>query len=167
MVGWSLCKVENVHGAETITYQIQRKLKELGYDPGPIDGIWGKRTKLAMQLYQKKHGIHLTERPDGATLKSLGIDPKKMMAPEKENNVFSKDYKKCVSQIAAEIAKDYNFQAGWIKGTNKWHARIVHTRIKTLITSEGTPNEVFDLMDSLTGTTNYLQESHDRCDQYK
>lgn len=36
---------------------IQTKLKQLGYDPGPIDGIYGSKTTAAVKLFQSKAGI--------------------------------------------------------------------------------------------------------------
>ena len=53
--------------------QIQKKLKELGYDPGQVDGIYGENTKKAVIAFQKAKG----RNPDGIagpqTLKALGI----------------------------------------------------------------------------------------------
>ena len=34
---------------------IQQRLCNLGFDPGPIDGIIGPRTKTAIEAFQKKH----------------------------------------------------------------------------------------------------------------
>ncbi|MBC8167211.1 MAG: peptidoglycan-binding protein, partial [Bryobacteraceae bacterium] len=34
---------------------IQMRLRNLGFDPGPIDGIVGPQTKAAIQGFQKKH----------------------------------------------------------------------------------------------------------------
>lgn len=34
---------------------LQRSLKSSGFDPGPIDGIWGPKTEAAYQRYQKAH----------------------------------------------------------------------------------------------------------------
>jgi len=53
---------------------IQRALKNAGHDPGPIDGIIGKRTLGAVQAYQKEKGLaigNLTYE----TLDSLGVKP--------------------------------------------------------------------------------------------
>ncbi|MDQ5944378.1 MAG: hypothetical protein QG658_445 [Patescibacteria group bacterium] len=36
---------------------IQTKLKQLGYDPGPIDGIYGTKTTGAVKLFQSRAGI--------------------------------------------------------------------------------------------------------------
>lgn len=40
---------------------IQRRLAELGLDPGPIDGIIGKKTKSTLKVFQRLHGL----KPDG------------------------------------------------------------------------------------------------------
>ena len=41
---------------------MQTRLKELGYDPGKLDGIYGKNTAAAVALYQQDHGIKLAEK---------------------------------------------------------------------------------------------------------
>ena len=35
----------------------QRLLKQLGFDAGAVDGLWGKRTKSALRLWQEKAGL--------------------------------------------------------------------------------------------------------------
>ncbi|NIV98655.1 hypothetical protein GWN26_05700, partial [Candidatus Saccharibacteria bacterium] len=45
-------------------YQVQKKLKELGYDPGAIDGIWGKKTTSAIRRFQRDNGLHVTGQLD-------------------------------------------------------------------------------------------------------
>jgi uncharacterized protein (TIGR02594 family) len=37
--------------------KIQRALKSQGYDPGPLDGIWGRLTMAAVQAFQTKNGL--------------------------------------------------------------------------------------------------------------
>jgi hypothetical protein len=39
------------------TREIQAALVELGYDPGPIDGIWGKQTRSAVKAFQRDAGL--------------------------------------------------------------------------------------------------------------
>jgi peptidoglycan hydrolase-like protein with peptidoglycan-binding domain len=40
----------------------QRCLAELGYHPGPIDGILGRRTTAALKAFQKDHDLHADGR---------------------------------------------------------------------------------------------------------
>jgi peptidoglycan hydrolase-like protein with peptidoglycan-binding domain len=47
--------------------QAQTALKEKGHDPGPIDGIHGRRTSAALRSYQKAENIKVTGRLDGET----------------------------------------------------------------------------------------------------
>ena len=42
----------------------QVSLFYLGFNPGPIDGILGPRTRAALIAYQKKRGIPVTGRLD-------------------------------------------------------------------------------------------------------
>ena len=59
----------------------QEKLKDKGYDPGPIDGIWGPRTAAAVSEYQRKEKMTVTNRLDPETLGKLEVAPKKPQSP--------------------------------------------------------------------------------------
>lgn len=52
---------------------VQRKLLELGYYPGPVNGINGPRTQKAIKEFQKDHGLAVDGIPGPKTLKSLGF----------------------------------------------------------------------------------------------
>lgn len=39
--------------------KIQKQLAQKGYDPGPIDGIWGRRTDAAVRSFQEKFGLEV------------------------------------------------------------------------------------------------------------
>ena len=49
----------------------QLYLDELGYEPGPIDGQTGKRTKLAVQTFQHDHHLPVTGEIDRETLELI------------------------------------------------------------------------------------------------
>jgi hypothetical protein len=51
--------------------QAQELLKEAGFNPGPIDGILGPRTRKALGRYQASHGLPETGVLDEATQESL------------------------------------------------------------------------------------------------
>lgn len=54
-------------------YQAQKRLKELGYDPGAIDGIWGKKTTTAIKRFQQDNGLPVTGQLDKQTRAELII----------------------------------------------------------------------------------------------
>jgi hypothetical protein len=54
-------------------YQAQQRLKTLGYDPGPIDGVLGKMTKKAVQQFQQNSVLDVTGSLDEPTLEKLEI----------------------------------------------------------------------------------------------
>lgn len=56
-----------------IVYQAQKRLNDLAYDPGPIDGIWGSQTKAAIKKYQSDHGLSETGELDSKTKMKLGL----------------------------------------------------------------------------------------------
>jgi len=53
--------------------QSQERLKAVGFDPGPIDGVMGQRTRDALRLYQETRSLPVTGELDDATFKALGI----------------------------------------------------------------------------------------------
>lgn len=40
----------------------QRALRDLGHQPGPIDGVVGPRTQAALMSYQRSEGLPITGR---------------------------------------------------------------------------------------------------------
>lgn len=57
--------------------EAQMKLKDSGFDPGPIDGILGRRTGKALRDFQESHNLKATGRLDSKT--------KQMLMASKEN----------------------------------------------------------------------------------
>lgn len=51
--------------------QVQGRLKQAGFDPGPVDGLWGRATLAAWNRFQTQAGLPLTDRMDAATLDRL------------------------------------------------------------------------------------------------
>ena len=64
---------ESKRGAEHPVAAIQSQLTDFGYDPGPIDGIWGEKTCKALKAYQKDNGLSVSCRIDNRTVAALGI----------------------------------------------------------------------------------------------
>ena len=54
-------------------YEAQKILKDLGYDAGPLDGMWGKSTQSAIKKYQKAHSLAETGLLDKQTKEYLGV----------------------------------------------------------------------------------------------
>jgi len=55
-------------------YQIQIKLKDLGYNPGPLDGIWGQKTEEAVKGFQRDNGLAATGEIDQGTKAKLDFE---------------------------------------------------------------------------------------------
>ena len=69
---------------DPIVEQVQKKLTELGYDPGPVDGKMGKKTAAAIKSFQKDNNLSETGKIDEATLAKFGLKaPKAEAAPKK------------------------------------------------------------------------------------
>jgi peptidoglycan hydrolase-like protein with peptidoglycan-binding domain len=55
------------------------RLKEFGFDPGPVDGMFTAQTQEAVRAFQARYGLPvsgLLDRPTREELK-LGVDPKR------------------------------------------------------------------------------------------
>ena len=50
-----------------VIYQAQKKLKRLGYNPGPLDGIWGPKTQKAIKKFQQDNSLLVTGNLDEQT----------------------------------------------------------------------------------------------------
>jgi peptidoglycan hydrolase-like protein with peptidoglycan-binding domain len=51
--------------------EVQRRLRQLGYRPGPVDGLFGPRTRAATTWFQYKHGLRTSGRINRYTLAVL------------------------------------------------------------------------------------------------
>lgn len=65
------------------TIDIQRSLKTLGYDPGPLDGIRGRLTMRAIREYQADHGLVVDGIVGPQT--ALSLNPS-LPAPDAKDN---------------------------------------------------------------------------------
>lgn len=57
----------------SLNRQIQRALRDRGYDPGPIDNVIGTKTKAALVKFQKDNGLPVGNL-DMQTMKALGVN---------------------------------------------------------------------------------------------
>jgi CspA family cold shock protein len=53
--------------------QIQQRLAELGYDPGPANGVMSPRTIAAIKAFRSAHGLILYAGPSPALARALGV----------------------------------------------------------------------------------------------
>lgn len=51
--------------------EIQRRLAGLGFDPGPADGLMGRRTREAIRAFQRREGLAADGRPGAQVLSRL------------------------------------------------------------------------------------------------
>jgi peptidoglycan hydrolase-like protein with peptidoglycan-binding domain len=56
-----------------IAREIQDRLKALGYNPGPIDGLWGATTQAAFTAFAQKHRLPSDRLSPEATKRLLGM----------------------------------------------------------------------------------------------
>ena len=54
--------------------QAQQKLRDDGYDPGPVDGKMGPQTRHAVKKFQQAKDLKASGRLDRQTVAALGIE---------------------------------------------------------------------------------------------
>ncbi len=52
----------------------QQNLADRGYDPGPVDGMWGSRTSAALRNFERDQNLQADGRPDPQSLAALGVE---------------------------------------------------------------------------------------------
>lgn len=50
---------------------VQEALRTQGFNPGPVDGVYGAKTRIAIQEYEKKSGLAVTGEIGGVILAAL------------------------------------------------------------------------------------------------
>lgn len=55
--------------------QMQSKLHELNYDPGPADGMMGSRTTNAIRAFERENGLKIAGRPTIGVLEAIRNKP--------------------------------------------------------------------------------------------
>ncbi len=68
----SALTVKQGSSGETVKI-IQQKLKNWGYYTGKVDGVFGAKTKSAVQYFQRKNGLNADGVVGPATAKAMGI----------------------------------------------------------------------------------------------
>jgi peptidoglycan hydrolase-like protein with peptidoglycan-binding domain len=57
----------------------ETRLRDFGFDPGPVDGMFTVQTQLAVRAFQARYGLPVSGLLDRATREELklGVDPKR------------------------------------------------------------------------------------------
>ena len=57
----------------------EARLRDFGFDPGPVDGTFTAETQAAVQAFQARYGLAVSALLDRATREEprLGVDPKR------------------------------------------------------------------------------------------
>jgi phospholipid transport system substrate-binding protein len=67
-----------VNGNEGVK-SLQEALKAKGEEPGPIDGVIGKKTRTALRAFQNANDLKGTGRLDNQTTEKLGVEKRKLL----------------------------------------------------------------------------------------
>jgi peptidoglycan hydrolase-like protein with peptidoglycan-binding domain len=107
---------------EDTTYNMvsraQEELRELGYNPGPIDGIMGPRTRQALRQYQRDYNLSATGTLNTATRQKLLGDGRASL-PENWRETpptMGRLMTEGEMQVAEQNLKDFGFDPGPVDG---------------------------------------------------
>jgi peptidoglycan hydrolase-like protein with peptidoglycan-binding domain len=62
--------------------EAQRALRDLGYYPGPIDGMFGLQMRMALEKYQLSEKLPVTGQLDAETMERLDVY-KRLFSPDR------------------------------------------------------------------------------------
>ena len=167
-------------------HEVQTLLNALGYQPGPADGIWGRRTSNAYLAFLRDAGIPLSERLTPETLRALRetaqrhgagveipIDPMPAQSAEKAQVAANPEPATSVSPIDSlprlplreEIREAQNLleALGYAPGPadGQWEARTVRAYEAFLLDASLPPAEALspETLQALRDEANRWQES--------
>lgn len=66
--------------APEVVRAIQGRLRQLGFYPGQIDGLWGPAMQSSIEHFQQGRGLQATGQLNPATVTALGLDPNNLAA---------------------------------------------------------------------------------------
>ncbi len=82
--------------------KVQEALASRGYNPGPADGVFGKKTRKAIKEFQKNNRLKVTGTLNQATLSKLGVQ----LGPEASINRKLRGQTEVRSPISPAIEKE-------------------------------------------------------------
>jgi hypothetical protein len=71
---WMESRVEPVSMTRTDVLRAQQLLAQLGFDPGPQDGIAGRRTRAAIEAFQEDRGLPVTGQLTPGLMDRMGLE---------------------------------------------------------------------------------------------
>ncbi|GBE42346.1 putative peptidoglycan binding domain protein [bacterium BMS3Bbin10] len=84
---------------------IQRKLKEDGYEPGPVDGVFGHMTRAAIMAYQHDQGLPVTGEGSSQLLKTMIFGTTAGASGQGASSPVSKETKALVRAVQKSLTK--------------------------------------------------------------
>jgi peptidoglycan hydrolase-like protein with peptidoglycan-binding domain len=67
-----------------VTKQVQEKLRELDFDPGPVNGTSSSKLQAALAQFQLSRNLPASGMLDQQTLLELGLDPSALASSQPE-----------------------------------------------------------------------------------
>lgn len=84
---------------------IQRKLKEDGYEPGPVDGVFGHMTRAAIMAYQHDRGLAATGEGSSQLLKTMIFGPSAETSDRGASSPIPEETKALVRAVQKSLSK--------------------------------------------------------------
>lgn len=84
IISFILINPKKVDAYDTHMYEIQSKLKELGYYNGSVNGVYDDATVVAIKEFQSDNGIYVSGAVGGVTARALGI----YMTEQESNDLY-------------------------------------------------------------------------------
>jgi peptidoglycan hydrolase-like protein with peptidoglycan-binding domain len=104
---------DNSYVDATTIRQVQQTLHDRGFRAGPVDGVMGPSTQVALKQFQQSKNLETTGRLNRQTLIALGVQPDTMSGPSPHVDAYGPTTIRKVQQTL----NNRGFQAGPVDGT--------------------------------------------------
>jgi uncharacterized protein (TIGR02594 family) len=125
---------------------VQTRLRQLGFDPGPIDGIPGPRTEAAIVAFKRSRGLRARPYVGPVTLKALFGFPAMAKAATFDAGVPWMN--EAAKHLGLHEARDFARLAAWLRSDGKtlgdprklpWCGDFVDTALRLTLPGEPRP----------------------------
>lgn len=109
----------NIPDTEKEIQDLQTLLTQKGYQPGPIDGMMGPKTRMAVKRVQQEHGLPITGWLSAETMMVIDDGPKQYSGrplPDKYREVATKVASNNSQQSSRENRKTTNGHQWYVRG---------------------------------------------------
>lgn len=143
-IGWSLSVIAVKY--DPLVFEAQKRLAELGYNIGTVDGKMEQKTIEAIKQFQHDQGLAVTGKLDEETLQKLGVSftPKQTRPPETTRGNIRLEIKEISLGEALPDIRDIRWSSFIVSPDSQWVAYAAARDSKWFVVVDGKEGQIYD-----------------------